>query len=216
MITEIEQIGGWWLPKEEQHLRQYLREHGDYQQRNRQKALRGLSPGGLAIDVGAHVGLWLRDLCDHFTEVIAVEPRSLHRQCLEQNVTHKNYHQWPVMLGAQRGRAGLEIDPENSGHTHRGPGEDYPVETIDDLIEREPLRRQLRFIKIDVEGDELRVIEGAEQTIKTLRPRLCIEQKPHPLSQERGRYAARDCLMSWGYAPLEHHGDDWVLEWRGL
>lgn len=211
----IEQIGSWWLPQQEQHLRQYLKNNSEYQWQNRQWALKDLPRGGQAIDVGAHVGLWLRDLTEHFDHVLAVEPRDLHRQCLELNVPGKNYTLYACLLGDHEGQAGLEIDPENSGHTHRKPEGTIPVKTLDSLVPDDRLQKLIRLIKIDVEGDELRVIRGAERVIKTARPRMCIEQKDHPLAELEGRYAARDLLLSWGYVPLQHKGDDWVLEWRG-
>ncbi len=211
----IEQIGQWWLPKQEQHLREYLKNNSDYQKKNRDWALKDLAPGGVGIDIGAHVGLWLRDMTELFDHCIAVEPRDLHRQCLARNVSNKNYTLHPCLLGDHEGQAGLEIDPENSGHTHRKPEGDIPVKTLDSLCPDDRNQKLIRFIKIDVEGDELRVIRGGERVIRTAHPRMCIEQKDHPLAQKEGRYAARDLLISWGYVPLKHHGDDWVLEWRG-
>ncbi len=204
-------INGWWLPDQEQHLCLHLADHGEYQQENRRWALAGLEPGGVAIDVGAHVGLWLRDLCLHFDHVIAVEPVPSHQQCLRQNVTADNYTVWTCMLGDTASEAGLKLDPENTGHTHRqGPGL-HRVIPLDQVWDSTPVR----FIKIDVEGDEVNVIRGAESVIRTHRPRMCIEQKPHELSEAEGRYAARDLLKAWGYRPLRHRGDDWVLEHAG-
>ena len=42
------------------------------------------------------------------------------------------------------------------------------------------------FIKIDCEGYEDRVIEGASDTIKRCRPTIIVEQKQHIMSQTFG------------------------------
>ena len=45
--------------------------------------------------------------------------------------------------------------------------------TIDDFVKEQELRR-IDFIKMDVEGAELRALRGAEQTIRTFRPKLAV------------------------------------------
>ena len=203
----MKKIASWWLPDDETHLTDYLLREDQYQHRQRAWALRGLARGGHCVDVGAHVGLWLRDLCDHFDWVWAIEPRPIHHQCLEQNVMGSNYTLIKAMAGDSEGHAGLEEYGGNSGHTHWRPEGVTPVIRIDSLEVTD-----LQFIKIDVEGFELPVIKGAEQCIRQQRPRICLEQKPHPLADQfGGRFAARDLLTSWGYRTLQHHGDDYVM-----
>lgn len=210
----IKQRGQWWLPQDETHLTDYITQHGDYQRRNRQKALAELPRGGHAIDVGAHVGTWLVDLCDHFDHVWAIEPRQIHRQCLERNMQSRgktNYTLIAALAGDREGRAGLREYRGNSGHTHWQPQGDIPMLMIDSLE-----LTDVGFIKVDVEGFELPVLQGAEHTIKAQHPRICLEQKKHALADEfGGRYAARDWLIDLGYTTRQHHGDDWVLEHAG-
>lgn len=208
----IKRAGPWWLPQDETHLNDYITHHGDYQKKNRQTALEHLPQGGHCIDVGAHVGTWLVDLCDHFDHVWAIEPRLVHRQCLERNMQERNKTNFTViaaLAGDCNGHAGLTEYSGNSGHTHWQPQGDIPMLTIDSLD-----LTAVKFIKVDVEGFEHPVLQGAEQTIRTQRPRICIEQKKHELADEfGGRYAARDLLTTWGYRTRQHHGDDWVLEY---
>ena len=203
MEITMKQIQGWWMPSDEHHLDQVMRD-GLYQHRQRKRALEGLSRGGLAIDVGAHVGLWLRDLWRHFDEVIAFEPVLAHQECLRANCPESNYTLRTEAVGEHEGRCGMQTYMGNTGHAHRREGTDYPMKAIDSFE-----LKKVKFIKVDVEGFELGVILGAEQTIRESRPRICIEQKPHQTSYP---YAARDQLQQWGYRLREHHGDDWVLE----
>lgn len=206
----IKRTGVWWVPEDETHLTDYLAQHGEYQQRNRRRALEGLPRGGHCIDVGAHVGTWLVDLCDHFDHVWAIEPRGVHQQCLRRNLEERsktNYTLISALAGDQLGHAGLCEYSGNSGHTHWQPQGLLTVLTLDSLE-----LTSVKFIKVDVEGFEYPVLKGSEHMIKAQWPRICIEQKSHQLAEQfGGRYAARDLLISWGYQPRQHHGDDWVL-----
>ena len=195
------------MPQDEHHLDQVMK-NGLYQSQQRRQSLEGLTPGGLALDVGAHVGLWLRDLCDHFDHVIAFEPIDSHRQCLVENISKTNYTLRSEVIGADVGLSDMQTYVGNTGHAHRRQGLTYPMISIDSLG-----LDQVKFIKIDVEGWELDVCLGAEETIRRSRPRLCIEQKPH---REGDQYEARDRLISWGYRTIKHHGDDWVLDYETL
>lgn len=210
----IKQVGGWWLPLDELHLTQYIEQHGEYQREHRRRALAQLPRGGHAIDCGAHVGTWLGDLCEHFRWVWAIEPRGIHRECLERNMRdqgHTNYTLCSVLAGSGQGQAGLCEYSGNSGHTHWQPQGEIPVIALDTLGVD-----QCRFIKIDVEGYEYPVIQGLRETIRRDHPRFCIEQKPHPLAEQfGGRYAARDLLKTLGYRARAHKNDDWVLEYAG-
>ena len=58
--------------------------------------------------------------------------------------------------------------------------------------------REVDFVKIDVEGGELDVLVGAEQTIRTHQPRLLIEI--HNLANLA---FCQSALADWGYA-VEH------------
>ena len=60
-----------------------------------------------------------------------------------------------------------------SGSAHFGDtGVEVPMTTIDSEVAR--LNLTLRFVKADVEGDELEMLEVAIETMKTQRPILCV------------------------------------------
>lgn len=63
---------------------------------------------------------------------------------------------------------------DNTRH-HNNGGESLQVTTvsIDDLVKEKNLAK-VDFIKMDVEGAELNALKGAEQTIRTFKPRLAI------------------------------------------
>ena len=204
----MKQIREWWFPDHETELRDattVFKAEG-YQIQQRRWSLEGLTEHRCALDIGAHVGLWSRDLVKVFEEVVAFEPCEEHRECLAKNVTADNLIIHPWAVGECEGRVALEFYPGRSGHTHRREGDTTRMVCIDDLG-----LDSVDYIKIDVEGFEFEVIQGAEQTIREFRPRMCIEQKPHRTPEDR--YRGRDLLKSWGARELRHHGDDWVLGW---
>ena len=63
---------------------------------------------------------------------------------------------------------------DNTRHRNNG-GESLQVTTvsIDDLVKEKNLAK-VDFIKMDIEGAELNALKGAEQTIRTFKPRLAI------------------------------------------
>jgi hypothetical protein len=67
----------------------------------------------------------------------------------------------------------------NYGAMYTTPGNTIPQVTIDSL-----LLPACNFIKIDVEGDELAVLEGAAETIRKFKPIMCIESNPETLQRK--------------------------------
>jgi FkbM family methyltransferase len=184
----------------------------EYQQPVRLRSLQHVKNKRTALDIGANVGLWSRDLVKYFDQVIAFEPVAMFRECLQRNVTTSNIKVENVALGDQEGRVRMIITEGNTGHTHVDPastGGDTRIIRLDSLN-----LQNVDYIKIDCEGFEYRVLQGAEHTIKTHRPVMVIEQKPHDAySQQYGQFAAVDLLKSWGMVELAQVKHDWILGW---
>ncbi|MCH7635742.1 MAG: FkbM family methyltransferase, partial [Proteobacteria bacterium] len=73
--------------------------------------------------------------------------------------------------------------------------------TIDRIAVSEDLRR-LDFIKADIEGWELRMIVGAEQTLLRFRPNLMVEVNSEALARAGD---TPDSLFSY-FASIDYHG----------
>lgn len=208
---------GWWFPDDETHLPDMIHRQSlncgipGYQVRSRNKSLFDL-PGTRwrhAIDVGANVGLWARDLCSRFQTVTAFEPIEDFRECLQKNVPADNIRIESCALGMRTGTTEMIRVAGNAGHTHVDKNSvvgSIPIRTLDSYA-----FEQVDYIKIDCEGYEYEVLEGAKETIMRCRPRICVEQKPHGIFGDQ--YRARDLLRSWGMICLPHNNDDWVLDW---
>jgi len=80
MTENNELIAGWYLPLKDKHFERYILHSinqngvGDYQKAQRLKSFEYLSHKNIAIDIGACVGFWTKDLCENFKNVICFEP----------------------------------------------------------------------------------------------------------------------------------------------
>jgi FkbM family methyltransferase len=210
---------GWHFPDIETHFPQMLAKNiskggpAEYQQPVRLRSLRQVKQKRIALDIGANVGLWSRDLVQHFEQVIAFEPVAMFRECLQRNVTASNLAVQSVALGDIEGQVSMIITEGNTGHTHvdpAGTGGDTTIIRLDSLE-----LTNVDYIKIDCEGFEYRVLQGAKQTIQRCRPIVVIEQKPHEMySRDYGQFAAIGLLEDWGMIRLDQVKDDWIMGWQ--
>ena len=63
--------------------------------------------------------------------------------------------------------------------------ENARVLTLDAYVAESALER-IDFIKLDVDGNELRVLEGAAHTLERFRPTMLMELAPYVLDEEDG------------------------------
>ena len=211
---------GWWFPDAESHFPKMLKKSMDkggpaeYQYQVRDRSLTYAKQRGVALDIGANVGLWSRGLCKNFRTVVAFEPVAMFRECLIRNVVADNLQVKDFALGDKRTQATMIITEGNTGHTHIDPDTlgtgDTEVYRLDDLELDE-----VDYIKMDCEGYEYRILQGAEQTIKQCRPVVVVEQKPHDAySDQYGQHAAIELMKSWGMVRLDQIKDDWIMGWK--
>jgi FkbM family methyltransferase len=209
---------GWWFPQGETHFQQMLNKSvakggpARYQYQVRDRSMTFVKQRRVALDIGANVGLWSRDLCENFETVVAFEPVELFRQCLQRNVIRGNLRIEPIALGDQETQVNMIITQDNMGHTHVDPASfgvgNIPVKRLDNLD-----LAIVDYIKIDCEGFEYKIIQGGEQTIRRCRPIIVVEQKPHGTYTDN-QHAAIDLLQSYGMTKLDQVKDDWIMGWQ--
>lgn len=166
--------------------------HGDYEPHMRQLFKRMLEPGAVAVDVGANIGvhtLTLATLVGDSGHVLAVEPNPVIRARLSQNLQRNGFRNVGVYgcaLGAKDDQMPLRV-PTATSEESANPGMaslvalDTPhdliaveVRRLDDLFVETGLER-LELIKIDVQGFEMQVLEGAKVLIERFRPVIAFE-----------------------------------------
>lgn len=212
------QAHGWWFPDQDTHFAQMLSKnitrggHPVYQEPVRRRSISHCQHRGLALDIGANVGLWTRDLCTFFQRVIAVEPVAEFRECLLRNVTAANLEIQPVALGSITAMINMIVTPDNTGHSHVdtasvGQGS-IPMVTLDSLN-----LPQVDYIKIDCEGFENNIILGAQQTILKYRPVMVVEDKKHQDVGHDDTDQALSTLISWGARVIDSVNNDKIVGW---
>lgn len=212
------QSHGWWFPDQDTHfadmLDKNIKKGGRpvYQEPVRKVSMKLCTNRGLALDIGANVGLWSRDLCENFDRVIAFEPVADFRQCLLRNVTADNFEVRSCALGEQDTQINMIITAENTGHSHVdtasiGAGS-IPMYRLDSLE-----LPKIDYIKIDCEGYENTILRGAQQTILKYRPIMVVEHKKHNDVGHTDTVQALDTLVSWGAKILTSVKNDYVLGW---
>ncbi len=158
-----------------------------------------LTRGGVIVDVGAHVGTLSIPFAQYASKVIAFEPTSATFGFLERNVA---LNAAPVDarnkgLGAVPNRASSVVLHDFSAAANTlvvGEG-DIEVSTLDAEVPAAD------FVKIDVEGMELGVLEGGKQLWQNSKPPILFEVNLFAL-RRHGTAAAslQDFLKHYGYA----------------
>lgn len=159
------------------HISKRLLRGRFYEQDLLEDATMRLRGKGVVIDVGAHIGnhtLWFARVVNR--PVISLEPNPVAFRQLVQNLRVNNVRNVKAVnaaAGAKPGSATVHMDnPGNTGMayvTYSKKGETEVV-TLDSLT-RDPVA----LIKVDVEGNELEVLKGAQRILETYHPILYIE-----------------------------------------
>lgn len=151
---------------------------------------RFLQPDGNLLDVGSHngsVALFASKIASKGS-VIAFEPVAELFQLLQENkqLNHANNLKLVNMaLGAKEGNVSINVNHNNrgsssihnTGHEIYAEKEQVVVDTLDNQVAQAGLLR-VNIIKIDVEGFELEVLNGAKETLQRFKPLLIIEHDP--------------------------------------
>lgn len=242
MNGDAKQVGGVWLPASEQHLPGWmLRDHkhartidglATYQHHKLSAALEHVPADrrGLALDVGAHVGLWSMWLQCEFETLHAFEPVPEHCELWHRNVGLVSglgiawLHR--VACGALHGTVEIDIEPSSTGNSHvvSRDGQQLAAPTPaakggrQVLVEQHPLDgfalEGVDFIKVDVEGYELEVLRGALTILERDRPVVCVEAKGYEHSYYRGpRREAVTFLENLGMRTAQVLSGDYIMVW---
>jgi FkbM family methyltransferase len=136
-----------------------------------------IAPGMTVIDVGAHIGYYTRilsGLVGPTGQVLAFEPEADNLSLLRHNTggkTYRNVRSFNLALGDRNGEALLYLSQGNSDHSlcrdYRVSTETrvIPIRTLDAMLTEQRVST-IDFVKIDVEGAELAVLEGMRQTVE--------------------------------------------------
>ncbi len=177
--------------------------------------------GDLVIEAGANVGaltIPLAQIVGDTGSVHAFEPQQDNFECLAWNVRSlSNVTLWPRALASGPYRISHSaINPgkvcnlgstEFSTHCGSVATNSQVTTTIDEIFSS----ASVSFIKADVEGMELEILQGAETVVDRCRPILYVED-----DREQNSAALRGWLISHGYRLYRHLPSLYNPEnWRG-
>jgi FkbM family methyltransferase len=147
------------------------------------------------IDCGAWIGQWSL-MHRHAEHVEAFEPNPDILPLLEHNIQScPQIHLHRTALSNQPGRTALRYE-SHTGTCHMWPEghvQDIEVRTLDSYQFSD-----VDIIKIDVEGMEVPLLQGAEHTIRSNRPWILIEGNESPGRYGRSKRDFLQLLTSWG------------------
>jgi FkbM family methyltransferase len=164
-------VGELWLPADDRVILPYMKSAGTWEPSEAALLRSLLGPRSRFLDVGANVGYFsaLVARCSPEGSIDAVEPEPRNVSLLRFNLWALAPHAriWPLGLGVRRGVVGLRVEAGNAGNT--AVDDDAAGATrLAALVRGDELFAGQRFdvIKVDVQGYELDVLQGLEDTIR--------------------------------------------------
>ncbi|NUT47450.1 MAG: FkbM family methyltransferase [Saccharothrix sp.] len=191
-------------------------------------------PGDVCVDVGAALGLYtvsLSRLVGPQGTVHSIEPLVFAHPALSfllRPREGRNIVRHAVALGAGEGRDVMSVPVRHgspvtgrsfltSGADGLGSNAEFSdhvevvvrTDTLDRFCAANAIDR-LDFVKADVEGAELRVLQGGAETIERFRPKLLLEIEERHVRRFGYRAAdVRDWLADRGYRMHAWHRNTW-------
>ncbi|MBV6462169.1 MAG: hypothetical protein HJHJAOHD_02313 [Flavobacteriales bacterium] len=159
-----------------------------FKEEGQEKLINLAQPGNVVLDIGTNIGSTLLQLAKRIGEngkVYGFEPDEQNYNACLENISINSFHNVDVSnigLGDKKGTYTLVVDTDTNRGGNRisfdneskKSNSKIEVERLDDWIKNRNLTR-VDLIKIDVEGFELNVLKGAEESIRKYTPVLFIE-----------------------------------------
>jgi FkbM family methyltransferase len=175
-----------------------------------------LRAGDSFVDVGANIGLYTLPAAAKKARVVSVEPSFRNRERLEENLRINGITSVRVeacALGEKAGEMAF-CDADALAHVElAGNGPRVPVHTLDSILPE----GEISLLKVDVEGFELSVFQGAENAMRAGRLPVILFEMNH--LYERYGVTAADIfgfLRSRGYQIARYEHDARQLVTHGL
>jgi FkbM family methyltransferase len=163
---------------------------GSYEYQKSHLFVQTIKPGSVVYDVGAHVGwytLLAAVVVGETGQVFAFEPAPLNMQYLHEHLRINNISNVTSLEVAVANDVGFNRFDVS---THRSMGrlaeqghKQVAVTTLDELTQGRQTPHP-HFMKIDVEGAEFRVLEGAEKTLNKTHPTIFLATHGADVHQE--------------------------------
>jgi len=168
-------------------------------------------PGDCVLDIGANVGDWTLPMAQRvgpLGRVIAFEPVPYLAETIVKTA-RVNRHSWVAVqqlaLSATDGTAEFSVERANSGGSRIGRVEgdfsqiSVKAARLDSFLAARPDIQRVDFVKIDVEGFEEAVLQGARDSLARFRPAVLFESG---LESSEQRNSIHDLLSGLAYEAI--------------
>jgi FkbM family methyltransferase len=171
------------------------------EERDLEKLASLLKPDSVFVDCGANIGLWTLTAAPIAKRVVALEPTPDTAERLRSNIAVSGFSNTVVIeaaVGAAPGRGFLEESHHhNVNRLVSDGGREVDVVTLDSIGD-------VDGIKIDVEGAEVSVLQGAVSSLTCCRPWVMIEfNSEHIGSVRLDDWEAHRLLRDLGHATTD-------------
>jgi FkbM family methyltransferase len=170
---------GWFVPDDDKKITFVLsndidKNNPSYEGKYRDQILKQIPNKRTFVDVGANVGIWSYHYHNKFEKVVSYEPSKQNLECLKANIEDKTEIREKAIANfigeAEFHQAGKNCGDGKLCRPGINPSYKVPVVTLD----TENLTN-VDLIKIDVQGWEYEVLQGARELIKMCQPWVIFE-----------------------------------------
>jgi FkbM family methyltransferase len=166
--------------------------------------LRKEAQGDLALDIGANIGYSTLSLCKNMKKIIACEPDDRSRKILKKNIKLNNFKEkvqvYKFAISNKEGKKVFYLSKHpnlsafNKNKKYWTKKKEVQTRTIDSL------NIIPNFIKMDLEGHEIEVIQGAINSLKKTKfCRILLEVHPQFYDGNRNFANSIRLLISIGF-----------------
>lgn len=198
--------GDFFIPDDDDLIANSIREYGEWAQQEIDILGAFIHTGNHIVDAGAYIGTHSRAfsaLVGASGKVFAFEPNPATFSILQQNAeaaTQSNIQLFNTGLGATSAETTLQI--VESDH-NRASASVAPAPNAKSIrIKIQPLDElafsRVDFIKVDIEGMELQLLEGAEDTVQRHSPIIFLEVNSLHSSQGFLDWATQHNYLAYG------------------
>lgn len=165
---KIEKINGFYVPVHDQHFDKWAQGQEFTQNTCLKKFITWCDSQQkkfkTVVDIGAWCGTWATELARYSKKIYAFEPSKSHFHCLEKNIFNISEIVEPNMIALGDRETMIELIETN--HTQEARIDESKIGKIQMRTLDSFNLTNVDLIKIDVEGYEMKVLHGAEKTLK--------------------------------------------------